>query len=83
MKGINQDLLFEFFHDEKITKILDEVYRLAISSKDESIRLKASKEILNRVMGRPTESMDLNVTEGFKPIIVGLKDDREPLPSNS
>lgn len=84
MKGISQDALFEFFHGDRVNRVLEEVYELATNCEDANVRLRACKEILNRTMGKPADTMGLNVQEGYKPIIVGLKgDDREEIQGNS
>ncbi len=63
--------MFEFFHGRRTMRILEELFSLATDCNDPSVRLRATQEILNRVLGKPTETMQLEVNEGFKQIIVG------------
>lgn len=45
---------------KKINKIAEELIKLAELSDDESIRLKASQLILDRVLGKPHQSIELS-----------------------
>ncbi len=53
IKGINQDVLFEFFTEEKIASVVKQVYDIALNDPDSKNRLTACRDILDRIMGKP------------------------------
>ncbi len=53
LKGINQEVLFEFFTDDKIAQVVRGVYEIALNDPDPRNRLTACRDILDRVMGKP------------------------------
>jgi len=59
LKRLSNEVVFGFFNDEKTTNVVQGVYDLATKSEDENIRLKASQEIFDRILGKPVQPTDL------------------------
>ena len=45
-----------------------EVLRISLASSDERIRLEAAREILNRDLGKPIQTVDATVTQEERPL---------------
>lgn len=56
LKELSNDVVFGFFNDEKIVKLVSEAYRIATSADKDSDRLNAIKEIFDRVLGKAKQT---------------------------
>ena len=76
LNGISRADLYEFFADEKITKLLQQAYEMAQYSEDEKVRADMIKDILDRYFGKAQQRVDNTSSDGsFKSIFIGdLKD---------
>ena len=58
IKTLSNDVLFGFFNDEKIVKIVENIYDIALNAQKDADRLNASREILDRVLGKPKQTIE-------------------------
>ena len=62
LKGLSNDVVFGFFNDEKIVKIVENLYNKALSAEKDSDQINASKEILDRVLGKAKQVVQNDVS---------------------
>lgn len=62
LKTLSNDVIFGFFTDDKLVQIVQNLHYIALSGEKDSDRISASKEILDRVLGKPKQHIENNVT---------------------
>lgn len=58
LKTLSNEEIYSFFNEDKLTTLAEEVYRIATTSEEDSVRLRAISEIFDRVLGKPKQSVD-------------------------
>ena len=79
--GIKENELFAFLYGERTQKLLQKMYKLAISAEDERVQLEAIKDLLDRYMGKAPQRILQDLTsrgEKIEGIFIGdLKEEEE------
>ncbi len=73
LKELTNDILFEFFNEEKIIELCRSLYKKALDGDVEAI-----KAIFDRMMGKPKQAMDLNLERPIKFVLVNENKDELP-----
>lgn len=58
IKQLSNDVVFGFFTDDKLVEIVTNLYNIALDGEKDSDRISASKEILDRVLGKPKQTIE-------------------------
>jgi hypothetical protein len=85
--GLSNDEIFGFFNNEKVVAIVSGLYDISQNALKDADRISASKEILDRLLGKAKQTVDNNVNlpglikaapEDLNPILDKLYGSKQP-----